>query len=127
MKIVNDLARQGVIETTRGRGGGMRLLKEPAQIVVGEIVRRTETDFRIVECFDEGTNACLLSLTCRLKRVFDAAMQAYFKVLDGVTLADIAGPAPQGSPVSRLVPVRGVKSAPRASVARRAVAAKAQA
>ena len=127
MKIVNDLARQGVIETTRGRGGGMRLLKEPAQIVVGEIVRRTETDFRIVECFDEGTNACLLSPTCRLKRVFDAAMQAYFKVLDGVTLADIASPAPQVSPVSFLVPVRGVEPASRASGRRREVAAKAEA
>lgn len=127
MKIVNDLARQGVIETTRGRGGGMRLLKEPTQIVVGEIVRRTETDFRIVECFDEGTNACLLSPTCRLKRVFDAAMQAYFKVLDGVTLADIADTAPSVAPVSRLVPVRGAKSPPpRATAARRALAAKAQ-
>ena len=72
----------------------MRLLKEPAQIVVGEIVRRTETDFRIVECFDEGTNACLLSPTCRLKRVFDAAMQAYFKVLDGVTLVLLGGDGP---------------------------------
>lgn len=128
MKIVNDLARQGVIETTRGRGGGMRLVKDPTQVVVGEIVRKTETDFKIVECFDEGTNACLLSPTCRLKRVFDSAMQAYFKVLDGVTLAEISDPTPTRPPVSRLVPVRGSKPAPaRVPPARRADAVKASA
>ena len=128
MKIVNDLARDGVIETTRGRGGGMRLLKPATQIVVGEIVRRTETDFRIVECFDEGSNACLLSPTCRLKRAFDSAMQAYFNELDGVTLADIADPAPPVPPASRLAPVRAPAAASmRAPVTRRRIAAKADA
>lgn len=126
MKIVNDLARDGVIETTRGRGGGMRLLKPATQIVVGEVVRRTESDFRIVECFDEGSNACLLSPTCRLKRVFDSAMQAYFNELDSVTLADIADPAPPVAPPSRLAPVGAASITPmRTSVTRRRVAAKA--
>lgn len=128
MKIVNDLARQGVLETTRGRGGGMRLKTDATQIIVGEVVRHTESDFRIVECFDEGTNACLLSPTCRLKRVFDEAMQAYFKVLDGVTLADIADPAPAMPPVSRLVPLRAAKpvTAPtRPAALRRALGVKA--
>lgn len=128
MKIVNDLARQGMLETTRGRGGGMRLLKPATQIVVGEVVRRTETDFRIVECFDEGSNACLLSPTCRLKRVFDNAMQAYFNELDSVTLADIADPAPPLASVSRLAPARVAGSAPlRTSFTRRRAAAKAEA
>lgn len=93
MKIVNDLSRQGVLETTRGRGGGLRLVKDPATIRVGDVVRASETDFRLVECFDASTNACTLSPGCRLKRVFDAALQAYFKELDATTLADIAGPA----------------------------------
>jgi Rrf2 family nitric oxide-sensitive transcriptional repressor len=93
MKIVNDLARQGLIETTRGRGGGLRLLKDPGAIRIGDVVRASETDFRLVECFDAGTNACTLSPNCRLKRLFGAALGAYFKELDGATLADIAGPA----------------------------------
>jgi Rrf2 family transcriptional regulator, nitric oxide-sensitive transcriptional repressor len=94
MKIVNDLARQGVLETARGRGGGLRLLRAPTDIRVGDVVRSSETDFRLVECFDRSTNACSLTPSCRLKGVFHAALQAYFKELDAVTLADIVGPAP---------------------------------
>jgi len=102
MKIVNDLARQGVLETTRGRGGGLRLLKQPADIRVGDVVRSSETDFRLVECFDGNTNSCSLTPSCRLKGVFHAALQAYFKELDSVTLDDITVP---------LQPARGAGAA----------------
>jgi len=95
MKIVTDLGRQGVLETTRGRGGGLRLLKDPTQLRIGDVVRASETDFRLVECFDPGTNQCTLSPTCRLKGLFNAALQAYFQELDGMTLADIVDAAPQ--------------------------------
>ena len=94
MKIVNDLARQGVIETLRGRGGGLRLLKQPADIRIGDVVRNAETDFRLVECFDPRTNDCNLTPSCRLKGLFSAAMQAWFDELDAATLADIAGAGP---------------------------------
>ena len=94
MKIVNDLSRQGVLQTTRGRGGGLRLLRQPADIRIGDVVRSSETDFRLVECFDASTDTCSLTPSCRLKGLFGAALQAYFKELDGATLADIAGPVP---------------------------------
>ena len=89
MKVVNDLARQGLIETTRGRGGGLRLLKEPGTIRIGDVVRTSETDFRLVECFDASTNTCTLSPSCQLKHLFDAALRGYFQALDGATLADL--------------------------------------
>ena len=94
MKVVNDLARQGVIETTRGRGGGLRLLQAADTIRVGDIVRVAETDFRLVECFDAATDTCTLTPGCKLKHVFGRALQAYFRELDGATLADIMTPAP---------------------------------
>ncbi len=93
MKIVSDLSHQGLIETTRGRGGGLRLLQAPAQIRIGDVVRRCETDFRLVECFDARTNDCTLTPDCRLKTVFGAALQAFLQQLDAATLADICVPA----------------------------------
>jgi Rrf2 family transcriptional regulator, nitric oxide-sensitive transcriptional repressor len=93
MKIVTDLGRQGVLETTRGRGGGLRLLKDPAKLRVGDVVRASETDFRLVDCFDPATNQCTLTPSCRLKGLFKSALQAYFKELDVMTLADMVVPA----------------------------------
>lgn len=92
MKVVNDLARQGLLETTRGRGGGLRLLKDPRDIRVGDVVRASETDFRLVECFDARTNLCTLTPTCHLKHLFGDALQAYFAALDSATLADVTAP-----------------------------------
>lgn len=107
MKIVNDLARQGVLETTRGRGGGLRLMKDAQQIRIGDVVRASETDFRLVECFDPETNQCTLSPSCRLKGLFSDALKAYFKALDGMTLAELAEPAPPKGAASgaALIPV----------------------
>ena len=98
MKIVSDLGRQGLLETTRGRGGGLRLSKAPAEIGVGDVVRGTETDFRLVECFDRATDTCTLTPTCKLRKVLRNALSAYFAELDGVTLADIARLGPTATP-----------------------------
>ncbi len=114
MKIVNDLARHGILETTRGRGGGLRLAVNPASIRVSDVVRHCETDLRLVECFDAATNTCSLTPTCRLKGVLSAALQAYFEVLDASTLADISGPE---------VTIRGAGRATRTSPAEAPVAA----
>ncbi|MFN4121473.1 RrF2 family transcriptional regulator [Acidovorax sp.] len=100
MKIVQQLAAQGLLETTRGRGGGMRLMRPAASINVGEVVRATETDFHLVECFDPATDACRLSSHCRLKGVLSQAMDAYLAVLDGVTLAELVPPRALASGIS---------------------------
>lgn len=104
MKIVNDLARQGLLQTTRGRGGGLRLLKNPADICIGDVVRHTETDFRLVECFDISQNACTLTAHCQLKKVFKDALSSYLAELDKVTLADVTRPN-QASQTASLSPV----------------------
>lgn len=115
MKIVQQLSALGMLETTRGRGGGMRLMRPASAINIGAVVRATETDFNLVECFDPATNQCRLSSHCRLKGVLGQAMQAYLAVLDGVTLADLMAPA---SPLARgLLPTVAV---PRNGTARRA-------
>ena len=99
MKIVNDLARQGLLQTTRGRGGGLRLLKPAVDIRIGDVVRQTETDFRMVECFDAQHNSCTLTANCQLKQVFKRATQSYLNELDKVTLADITLPLSTSAPV----------------------------
>jgi len=97
-KVVVELSNQGLLATTRGRGGGVRLLKPASDIVLGDVVRKTETDFTMVECFDRALNSCLLTRHCRLKVVLNQALQSYLKVLDAVTLADLVPSARSGFP-----------------------------
>ncbi|OLO37920.1 Rrf2 family transcriptional regulator [Alkalihalophilus pseudofirmus] len=87
-KIVFELGKLGLIETIRGRNGGIKLAKQPKSINIGAVVRQTE-DLQIVECFNEEGNLCIISSGCRLKHVLNDAMKAYLKVLDSYTLEDI--------------------------------------
>lgn len=115
MKIVNDLARQGLLQTTRGRGGGLRLLKPASDIRIGDVVRQSETDFRLVECLDAENNTCTLTGFCQLKQVFRTAQQRFLDELDKVTLADIAKPIAAGqapaNPGVRMVAVGDITRA----------------
>ena len=106
-KIVMTLSGLGLLETTRGRGGGLRLLKPAREIVLGEVIRHTETDFTLVECFDQAHNTCRLDGHCRLKGVLKQAMDAYLSVLDGVTLADLVQPmaTPANTSGARRIPL----------------------
>ncbi|MGI9133874.1 MAG: RrF2 family transcriptional regulator [Rhodoferax sp.] len=109
-KVVQQLATLGWLETTRGRGGGTRLLVPAEQLSLGTVVRATETDFTLVECFDARSNLCRMSQHCGLKGVLGKANAAFLAELDAVTLADLVAPqsatalpAP-GTPRARLVP-----------------------
>lgn len=89
MKVIYDLGKLGYVETIRGRNGGIRLGKAPEQIIIGEIVRKTEDDFNLVECFSKEKNNCILSPNCGLKHVLNKALSAYLAVLDQYTLQDV--------------------------------------
>jgi Rrf2 family nitric oxide-sensitive transcriptional repressor len=88
-KVVHQLGLLGVVETVRGRNGGIKLGKAPAQINIGAVVRSTEPDFFMAECFNKKRNDCLYSSSCMLKQVLGSATAAYLQVLDGVTLENI--------------------------------------
>lgn len=92
MKVVMELSAKGWLSTTRGRGGGLRLVQDPSQIVVGEVVRQMEEDFTMVECFSTEGRSCAIDGRCQLKGVLTDALQAWMRVLDGVTLAELVAP-----------------------------------
>jgi Rrf2 family transcriptional regulator, nitric oxide-sensitive transcriptional repressor len=87
VKVVHQLGRLGLIRTTRGRGGGIRLGQPPSEITVGAVVRQTEEDLALVECF--AGQACAIAAPCRLRHVLGEALGAFVAVLDRYTLADL--------------------------------------
>lgn len=111
-KIVHQLAKLGYIESVRGKNGGIRLARLPKDINIGEVVKLTEPDFAIVDCFiaeihdakqenlhidhqqgkiatTDSAKACAISPVCHLKHVFFEATQAFIKVLSQYNLADL--------------------------------------
>ena len=88
MKIIYNLGKMGYIETIRGRNGGIRLAKIPSEINIGELIRKTEEDFNIVECFENG-DKCVITPVCSLKHIFNKALDQFLQVLDQYTLEDI--------------------------------------
>jgi Rrf2 family nitric oxide-sensitive transcriptional repressor len=104
VKIVHALGRAGYLETKRGRGGGFRLGRPPERIVVGDVVRLTEGELDIVECFRPETNTCALIGVCRLSAGLQAATAAFMEVLDGLTVADIS--ANRSELLGRLAPLQ---------------------
>ena len=94
-KIVNLLARAGLIEALRGRNGGVRLGRSPSAIRIGDVVRATEVTH--VEIDDDATNR-KQSRGRRVNQVLDEALSAFIDVLDQHTLADMAkGPPGAGA------------------------------
>ena len=93
MKIIQNLAKAGIVVTQRGVGGGFRLSKSPEEIPLGGLVRVLEQRHALVECFQADGGHCRLTPDCRLKGKLAAARQAFYGELDRSTLADCAYPA----------------------------------
>lgn len=89
MKVVHQLARSGVIESVRGKGGGIRLARQPDQIRLGEVVRNSEGGGAIVECLSDDPTCCKIAPVCRLTAILVRAFEALYATLDEYTLADL--------------------------------------
>ena len=89
MKVANLLTRSGYLTAVRGRAGGLRLGRAPEQIGLGDVVRATEPDFALVECFRAGEGYCCITPHCRLRGVLGEALAAFIATLDRYTLADL--------------------------------------
>lgn len=89
MKVVNQLTRTGYLKAVRGRSGGLALARAPHKIRLGDVLRATEPDFSLVECFATG-NQCVITPHCRLRGVLEEALGAFMGALDSYTLADLS-------------------------------------
>jgi Rrf2 family nitric oxide-sensitive transcriptional repressor len=90
-KVVHQLARAGVVESVRGKGGGVRLARAPEEIRLGQIVRASEGDAAIVECLSGDPSACRIAPVCRLSGILVSAFEALYDRLDEYTVADLVG------------------------------------
>jgi len=89
VRVVQTLQSHSFVKAATGRSGGITLARDPSGINIGEVVRKTEPNFRIVECFDLKENTCRILPVCTLRGVLGEALESFFQVLNGYTLADL--------------------------------------
>lgn len=92
MKVVHHLGILGYLETVRGKGGGIRLARAPSKINLAEVVRNTEEDLALVECFQPGPPHCCIQPECVLRTALRTALDAFLKVLNRYTLKHLIQP-----------------------------------
>jgi len=89
-KILKPIVKHGFVESIRGRNGGIRLARPASEIKLSEVVRITEDNFAMADCFDADGTDCPLLDHCGLNSALREALDAFFAVLDKYTIDDIA-------------------------------------
>lgn len=105
VKVVHNLGIQGYILTTRGKKGGLRLGHPANEIVIGDVVRKMEPDFDLLECFNKVTDHCVITNICSLKSVLIGARDDFLGTLDQYTVADALKKTAKESSVFKSIPV----------------------
>jgi len=89
VRVMHTLEQHGYVRIHAGRSGGVTLAREPQAIRLGDVVRHTEPNLRLAECFDTQSNTCPIAGVCGLKRILNEALSKFLSTLNGYTLADI--------------------------------------
>jgi Rrf2 family iron-responsive transcriptional regulator len=90
-KLIKPLVEAGLLQTVRGRKGGIRLGRPAAEITLLDTIKLTEENFALAECFEGGDILCPLADACDLNGALHEALNAFFEVLESYTIADLAG------------------------------------
>lgn len=85
-KVVHHLAQKGYVETIRGKNGGIRLAKNPADIRLGDVVQAMEMNLDMIDC---SKPLCPLINNCKLKRILNEAKQSFLIILNNYTIEDL--------------------------------------
>jgi Rrf2 family iron-responsive transcriptional regulator len=94
-KILQPLHKAGIVETVRGRNGGIRLGRPAEDISLFDVVRVTEDNFSMAECFDADVTECPLVDSCGLNSALRKALNAFFDVLADYSIEDLVKARPQ--------------------------------
>jgi Rrf2 family transcriptional regulator, iron-responsive regulator len=94
-KILQPLTKAGLVETVRGRNGGVKLGRAAERITLFDVVKVTEDSFAMAECFEDGAVECPLVDSCGLNAALRKALNAFFDVLAEYTIDDLVKARPQ--------------------------------
>ncbi len=90
-KLLGRLALAGLLESSRGTGGGFRLARDAAGISLAEIIEAVEGPIAMTACVEQGRHDCALESGCRVRPHWGAVNGAIRGALAEVSLASLSG------------------------------------
>ncbi|MCC6827473.1 MAG: SUF system Fe-S cluster assembly regulator [Novosphingobium sp.] len=89
-KLVSRLSAAGLLRSTRGVGGGLRLARPPAAITLADIVEAVEGPIALTACIEEGRHDCTLEEACAVRPHWPVVSAALRGALAEVSLTQLA-------------------------------------
>jgi Rrf2 family iron-responsive transcriptional regulator len=93
-KILQPLVEHRLVETVRGRNGGVKLGRAAKDITLFDVIRVTEENFAMAECFENDATECPLVDSCALNAALREALNAFFEVLGRYSIDDLVRARP---------------------------------
>ncbi len=88
-KVLKLLARQNIINSTRGAAGGYSLNKAPDQINMAHVITATDGPIALTACVDESTECCDRAQNCSIKGQWNPLNRAMISALENVSLSEM--------------------------------------
>ena len=95
-KILQTLAKNGIVASHPGPTGGYKLQRSPAAISVAEIISVLDGPLALLQCSNGHGETCKQFSRCTIRDPLAEIERRVKNLLQDITLADISGPAPVG-------------------------------
>lgn len=90
-KVVSQLTAAGLLRSTRGVGGGLKLARPAAAITLADIVEAVEGPIALTSCSENGRHDCTLEQACSVRPHWDIVNRTLRGALAKVPLTQLAG------------------------------------
>ncbi|MBE7492579.1 MAG: Rrf2 family transcriptional regulator [Planctomycetes bacterium] len=111
-KVLQTLARRGLLESQRGRQGGFRLARAPSGITAWDVVSELDDSRALYGCV-MGESECSDATACPLHSLWKTIRDRFIRVLQTTTLEDLARFEATRPPSGRMAAVRPGRGAER--------------
>jgi FeS assembly SUF system regulator len=98
-KILKRLAREELLDSTRGANGGYSLARDPQAMSAAEVILKLEGPITLTECAGAADSLCAIEGSCPVSSTLQRVNRVVIEALRGISLADMARPGPGAQPL----------------------------
>ena len=89
-KVLQRLARGGIVGSQQGTKGGYALSRRPEDITISSVIRTIEDERpMIAECYADGPDSCNLFVNCGIRRPLGKIQRTLNQLFDRMTVIEI--------------------------------------